>query len=189
MTALDRERAGRQGRPILQGEKCSWLRRVPQGRDLSREELAEIARTVALERSAWSHLVRRDTTKRHYAQLHRDPHLDVWLLCWTDDQDTGLHDHDVSAGAVYVCEGSLVEERLVHREGAFSRIAVGRAAGSTFDFDASHVHCIRHSGGPRLAVSIHAYSPALCRMGYYETGADGVLRRVSMSYADELAAA
>jgi hypothetical protein len=35
-------------------------------------------------------------------------------------------------------------------------------------------------------VSIHAYSPPLWRMGQYALAKDGVLRRTSVSYADEL---
>jgi hypothetical protein len=42
----------------------------------------------------------------------------------------------------------------------------------------------KDSGAP--AVSIHAYSPPLWRMGTYATGADGTLRRRSVSYAEEL---
>jgi hypothetical protein len=33
---------------------------------------------------------------------------------------------------------------------------------------------------------VHAYSPPLWRMGQYAVDDDGVLRRVSLSYADEL---
>ena len=36
------------------------------------------------------------------------------------------------------------------------------------------------------AVSIHAYSPPLWRMGTYEVEPDGTLRRRSVSYAEEL---
>jgi cysteine dioxygenase type I len=185
--SLDRY-VDRSAQLVAERGEPDWLSQVPEGRDLSRGELTRIAEAVGRDRGTWLRLVRRDRTRRYYAQLHRDPHLDVWLLCWTDDQDTGLHDHDVSAGAVHVCEGELVEERLEFRDGAFSRVAVEHGEGSTFDFDASHVHCIRHPGGPRLAASIHVYSPALCRMGYYEIDADSVLRRVSVSYAEELAA-
>jgi hypothetical protein len=39
---------------------------------------------------------------------------------------------------------------------------------------------------PGSAVSIHAYSPPLWRMGTYATGPDGSLRRASISYAEEL---
>jgi len=35
-------------------------------------------------------------------------------------------------------------------------------------------------------VSVHAYSPPLWRMGQYTLGTNGVLRRRSVSYADEL---
>jgi hypothetical protein len=54
-----------------------------------------------------------------------------------------------------------------------------------FDFDASHVHRMRQvRAGP--AVSIHAYSPPLWRMGTYAVEPDGTLRRESISYAEEL---
>jgi hypothetical protein len=36
------------------------------------------------------------------------------------------------------------------------------------------------------AVSIHAYSPPLWRMGAYAVAPDGTLRRESISYAEEL---
>ena len=58
-------------------------------------------------------------------------------------------------------------------------------AGQSFDFDASHVHRMHHDSGTR-AVSIHAYSPPLWRMGSYVVAPDGTLRRRSISYAEEL---
>jgi hypothetical protein len=36
------------------------------------------------------------------------------------------------------------------------------------------------------AVSVHCYSPALWRMGHYEPDDSGIMRRISMTYADEL---
>jgi Cysteine dioxygenase type I. len=65
---------------------------------------------------------------------------------------------------------------------------IAHRAGSTFDFDASHVHRLRHPEGSGPAVSIHVYSPALWRMGYYDADARGLLRRTSVSYAEETAA-
>ena len=47
---------------------------------------------------------------------------------------------------------------------------------------------MRHAGpADNPATSIHVYSPALWRMGYYETDPSGLLRRVSITYAEELA--
>jgi hypothetical protein len=126
--------------------------------------------------------VRSDTVERHFAQLVRDDHIDVWVISWASGNDTGFHDHDVSRGAVAVVEGELVEERLVM--GGPPRVRRHRA-GDVFDFDASHVHRM-HQDAATHAVSIHAYSPPLWRMGTYVVGLDGTLERRSISYAEEL---
>jgi predicted metal-dependent enzyme (double-stranded beta helix superfamily) len=151
-------------------------------RDLDRGELRELVTRIAGDPEAWRGLVCHDTAERHFEQLWRDDHVDVWVITWTNGNDTGFHDHDVSRGAVAVVEGEITEERLVL--GGPPRL-LPHAAGETFDFDASHVHRM-HQDSDAPAVSIHAYSPPLWRMGTYTTGADGTLRRESISYAEEL---
>jgi predicted metal-dependent enzyme (double-stranded beta helix superfamily) len=151
-------------------------------RDLDRSELRALVRRIAAEPDRWRPLVRRTGTDRHFEQLWRDNHVDVWVISWASGNDTGFHDHDVSCGAVAVVEGEVVEERLV-LGGAPRRLR--HRAGETFDFDAAHVHRMcQDSDVP--AVSIHAYSPPLWRMGSYAVEADGTLRRRSISYAEEL---
>ena len=49
----------------------------------------------------------------------------------------------------------------------------------------AHVHRMRQDSDTP-AVSIHAYSPPLWRMGSYAVNPDGTLRRQSISYAEEL---
>ena len=150
--------------------------------DLHLSELSALVSRIAVRRAVWSPLVDLDVEHRHYAQLWRDDHVDVWVISWMNGHDTGYHDHDLSGGAVAVVEGELVEERLVI--GAAPRRRRYRA-GESFEFDASHVHRMHQaSGGP--AVSIHAYSPPLWRMGAYAIEPDGTLRRMSISYAEEL---
>ena len=157
----------------------------PRGRDLSGEELRAVAAAVAARPELWSAHVAHDPSQRTYAQLLRDAHLDVWLICWSQDHDTGFHDHDVSAGAVAVVAGSVREERLVLGRRASAPIARTVRAGSTFDFGASDIHRVLHAGGAP-AVTIHAYSPPLLRMGAYVVEPDGRLRRHAVSYEEEL---
>lgn len=57
-------------------------------------------------------------------------------------------------------------------------------AGKAFSFGPDHIH--RLNGAQKGSVSVHAYSPPLWRMGQYAVSEAGVLRRVSVSYADEL---
>jgi hypothetical protein len=154
----------------------------PRRRDLDRRELRELVTRIAAEPETWRGLVHEGCAERHFEQLWRDEHVDVWVISWAHGNDTGFHDHDVSSGAVAVVEGEIVEERLV-LGGPPRRLP--HAAGEAFDFDASHVHRMRHDSDG-FAVSIHAYSPPLWRMGAYATGCDGTLRRESISYAEEL---
>jgi predicted metal-dependent enzyme (double-stranded beta helix superfamily) len=155
---------------------------VPLDHDLDLAELRDLVRDIAADPDRWRALVRSDTVERHFAQLVRDDHIDVWVISWASGNDTGFHDHDVSRGAVAVVEGELVEERLVM--GGPPRVRRHRA-GDVFDFNASHVHRM-HQDAATHAVSIHAYSPPLWRMGTYVVGPDGTLERRSVSYAEEL---
>ena len=122
-----------------------------------------------------------DDEQRHYVSLHRDTHVDIWLLCWTPQNDTGWHDHDISSGAVAVTQGTLTEHNLAI---GTPSIETEIHAGSAFSFGPDHIH--RLTGRDAGSVSVHAYSPPLWRMGQYTLGAGGQLRRKSVSYADEL---
>lgn len=151
------------------------------GRDLDADELRALVASIASDPETWAHHVAFDADERVYASLHRDAHVDVWLLCWTPENDTGWHDHDISSGAVAVVAGELVENNLtVAAGGVETRIGAGKA----FSFGPDHIH--RLNGAEAGSVSVHAYSPPLWRMGQYAVSDAGVLRRVSVSYADEL---
>jgi quercetin dioxygenase-like cupin family protein len=150
-------------------------------RDLDIGELRELVAAVASDREAWAHHVGFDDDERVYVSLHRDAYVDVWLLCWTPENDTGWHDHDISSGAVAVVQGELAESYLTVSAGSGETLV---GAGRVFSFGPDHIH--RLKGAVRGSVSIHAYSPPLWRMGQYAVSDAGVLRRESVSYADEL---
>jgi hypothetical protein len=77
----------------------------PRGRDLSGPELESFVRELAEQPELWIELVKHDADQRVYEELLSDQHVTAWLICWMDEQDTGFHDHDVSAGAVAVVGG------------------------------------------------------------------------------------
>jgi predicted metal-dependent enzyme (double-stranded beta helix superfamily) len=154
----------------------------PLGRDLSAPELESFVRELADRPELWIDFVRHDASQRVYEELLSDAHVTAWLICWMDDQDTGFHDHDVSAGAVAVVSGNVREERL-----AIGGQPRGRkfAAGDAFHFSAADIHRVRH-GGSDPAVTLHVYSPPLAQMGAYTIGSDGVLARRTMPSSQEL---
>jgi len=158
----------------------------PTGRDLAVPELERLVETLACRPALWQHLVRHEREQRFSFQLHRDPHVDIWLICWDAEQETGLHDHDRSSGAVRVVDGVLLEDYFAVRNGSIGLETTTHTAGSSFSFDSTYIHDVRHDGG-KPATSIHAYSPALWRMGHYAVGPRG-LGRVSLTYVEEVAA-
>ncbi|HEX4467534.1 MAG TPA: cysteine dioxygenase family protein [Solirubrobacteraceae bacterium] len=154
----------------------------PRGRDLTAAELEDFARAIAERAELWIGLVKHDRTQRLYEELLSDRHVTAWLICWMDEQDTGFHDHDVSAGAVAVVSGTVREERLaVGAAPRERRVAVG----SSFSFEPADIHRVTHAGTDP-AVTLHVYSPPLRRMGAYAIAEDGVLARHTMSYEEEL---
>jgi Cysteine dioxygenase type I len=168
---------------------AAWIAdRLPANADLAPDELGRLAHALRAEEELWRPLVRHDETERYYAQLYRDPNVDIWLICWLDGQATGYHDHDRSGGGVVVCDGVLNEDFFVRGADGWVRESTRQhAAGGSFTFDSTYIHGVRHPGGDAPpATSIHCYSPALWRMGHYEPDANGVMRRVAVTYADEL---
>jgi predicted metal-dependent enzyme (double-stranded beta helix superfamily) len=149
-------------------------------RHLDKEELAELVDELAQRPELWRDQVAYSTEKRHYASIHRDEYVDVWLLCWAPGNDTGWHDHDVSSGAVRVVRGALKESNP-RIGGAHAEKVI---TGGSFCFGPEHIH--RLTGEADQTISIHAYSPPLWRLGQYTIDDGGVMRRVSVSYADEL---
>jgi mannose-6-phosphate isomerase-like protein (cupin superfamily) len=151
---------------------------------LSTEELEEFVAQLAASPEHWGHLVRHAGEVRVYEQIWDDDEVNAWVICWSEDQDTGFHDHDRSAAALAVVSGQVREERL--RIGSGSRARV-MDAGSTFTVPPEAIHRVLHAGD-EPAVTIHAYSPPLSRTGAYRVGPDGELQRESLSQQDELRA-
>jgi predicted metal-dependent enzyme (double-stranded beta helix superfamily) len=150
-------------------------------RNLDRVELQELVDRIAKQPELWREQVGFSDEQRHFVSLYRDDYVDVWLLCWTRVNDTGFHDHDISSGAVHVLEGALSEATpRIGREAAVRVVACGE----TFSFGPDHIH--RLAGEQDRSISIHAYSPPLWRLGQYAFDSHGVMRRESVSYAEEL---
>jgi hypothetical protein len=149
---------------------------------LGADQLHELATSVAADRDSWQEFVEQDDVERTFHRLSVDDDAEVWLICWGEGHDTGYHDHDGSAGAVSVVEGTVIEERLVVQGAPAERVA---SAGDTFFFTSFDIHRVRHAGDAP-AITIHAYSPPLKRVGSYVVEDDGRLARHAMDAEEEL---
>jgi quercetin dioxygenase-like cupin family protein len=144
--------------------------------------LEELVGRLAAEPGTWRELVRHTASERHFALLSRDEDVEVWVVCWMDGHDTGFHDHDDSAAAIVVLEGEVEDQRLAL--GGPPR-ATRHRAGETFTVPPAAIHRVLHAGA-RPAVTLHAYSPPLSRVGAYEVDEDGLLLRHARPAGAEL---
>lgn len=149
---------------------------------LSRTELEVFVEQLAADTERWRPFVSHDPGQRSYELIWDDIEVNAWVLCWSEDHDTGFHDHDVSAAAITVVEGQVREDRLRLNGEPHSVIS---GPGTTFTVPANAIHRVLHAGDVP-AVTIHAYSPPLTRTGAYSVTATGELRRYAQDGAEEL---
>jgi quercetin dioxygenase-like cupin family protein len=149
---------------------------------LTPEQLERFVADLAAEPERWRDHIRHDSEARVYEQIWDDDEVNAWLICWSEDQDTGFHDHDASAAAIRVVAGQVREERLRLSAEPESRVA---GPGQTLVLPPTAIHRVLHAGHAP-AVTIHAYSPPLRRTGAYWVGPGGELLRIAQSSEEAL---
>lgn len=120
--------------------------------------------------------------RRWFTRLHADDELDVWLISWLPGHTTELHDHGGSLGALSVLSGTLHEYRWDGEQLRRRRLDAGDQAA----FPLGWVHDV---AAPAVAsdeatLSVHAYSPPLTAMSYYEVTQRNTLRRTRTELTD-----
>lgn len=111
--------------------------------------------------------------RRWFTRLHADDELDVWLISWAGGHTTELHDHGGSLGALTVLTGVLHEYRWAGEDLRLRRLEAGDQAA----FPLGWVHDVGAPGTEDPCLSVHAYSPPLTVMSYYEVTGRRTLRR------------
>lgn len=139
----------------------------------STHDLAVLVRRLASRPRSWRPLVRFTAAERYWVRLDASAGVDVWLLNWLPSQVTDLHDHGHSAAAFVVVDGGLTEVRVDPVLGSWSTTLHAPAVRIV---GPGLVHDVRNDL-LTPAVSIHAYSPPLSRMTYYDLQ-DGHLQPV-----------
>jgi hypothetical protein len=125
--------------------------------------------------------------ERWATRLSADEEFDVWLIGWVPDRSTELHDHAGSLGALTVLSGALSEFRWNGRELRERTLSAGDQAsfplGWVHDVVRAPEHAVPGPLDPTL--SVHAYSPPLTAMSYYEVTGHGTLRRSRTVLTDQ----
>jgi hypothetical protein len=104
----------------------------------------------------------------------------LWVIEWPQDTGLVLHDHGGSAGAFFVMGGLLEEtSSTVHGRQLRHRSLI---PGDGKSFGPAYVHSVVNPN-VEAAVSVHAYSPVLTSMNFYDRSSTGlVLSRVETDW-------
>jgi cysteine dioxygenase type I len=156
-----------------------------RGRSLSIAELRAVVERYAADVRSGRFVPAFQTDERWHVRIHQDDDVDVWLISWTTEQGTELHDHGGSSGAFTVVEGELNEYvwRGHGADGHGLLVNHVRRERDVVAFGADYVHDVRnHLEAP--AVSVHAYSPPIRLMGYYDVAASS-LRHTGWNWTDD----
>lgn len=148
-------------------------------RALRTEELAALVERFAEDVRAGCYPVTADASRRWHVRIHQNEDVDVWLISWTHSQRTELHDHGDSCGVFTVVEGAL-REAVWDGETLRERSV---DSGETVRFGSAYVHDVYNEAND-VAVSVHAYSPPLSKMSYYDVQ-DGRLERLATTWTDD----
>lgn len=133
-------------------------------------------------------------TERWFTRIHGDEELDIWLISWVPGHATELHDHGGSLGALTVLSGSLNEFRWDGSRLRRRRLDAGDQAGFPLGWVHDVVWAPRPAAvptaSPTLApvqptLSVHAYSPPLTAMSYYDVTERNTLRRQRTELTDQ----
>jgi predicted metal-dependent enzyme (double-stranded beta helix superfamily) len=188
-------------RPLLSPYPASLDRRPRRDgpTPVSLADLIALTRTMADEVRAGRHTATVDATSRWSQRLHADAYLDIWLIGWAPTQSAELHDHGGSLGALTVVRGELTEWHWsggrADRTGGGTPGTIPVAPGSAADmvgsgpglrrrvlragrgaaFALGHVHDVSNRTLDS-AVSVHAYSPPLSTMSYYDVDGETIRR-------------
>jgi hypothetical protein len=133
------------------------------------------------------------TDDRWFVRLDGDDEVDIWLISWVPGHRTELHDHGGSLGALTLLSGALDEFRWDGERLRSRRLEAGDQAGFPLGWvhdvvwaptgESASVTSLSEPHEPSL--SVHAYSPPLTVMSYYEVTEQRTLRRKRTELTDQ----
>jgi hypothetical protein len=173
MTAITTDRAAEQTATL-------GLRACHPSSVWSTRKLLALAAGYAALVEPWAQSSGLPLLKRRYELLDRTTDFEMWLVHWPTDGGLVLHDHGGSSGAFHVVWGTLDETSTTRRGHALHQRRLARSEARSFG--PGYVHSVSNSE-QTVATSVHAYSPPLTSMNFYEMSPGGlVLSRVETEW-------
>jgi hypothetical protein len=132
---------------------------------LSEDDLERVVSAVSAHQELFDDLVATGEDGQWWTLLYRTPSFELRLLTWKHDEVADWHDHGGSSGVYGVTKGALIERYRGSDAVSIKSRTLYTGYHTTFGPDHIHDIAVRDD---RPTVSLHAYSPPLSGMTYYD---------------------
>jgi predicted metal-dependent enzyme (double-stranded beta helix superfamily) len=119
---------------------------------------------------------------RRFLRLPATAGFEAWFIGWPGGSVAPLHDHGSASGVAGVLSGRLVES--FHRPGLDGWQRREWCAGQRLELASGVCHEVRNAD-PRVAYTVHVYTPRLERMTFYDRTAEGGMQPVRVEHANQ----
>ena len=144
---------------------------------VTRALLQDVVERVAARADLWEPLVAQDPTKVHWERVAVPEDIEAFVVTWPTFTDTRLHSHDGATSAFVPVRGVVTEIRPDDRLRLVPRKFVPGVTGVLDGYD---VHELQNEHAS-VAVSIHAFSPRLRSVTWWERQGDAFVPSASMA--------
>lgn len=144
---------------------------------VTRALLEDVVERTACRRDLWEPLVAEAPTGVHWERIAVPEDVEVFVVTWPTFTDTRLHSHDGAASAFVPVRGVVTEIRPDEQLRLVPRKFVPGVTGVLDGYD---VHELQNEH-VEVAVSIHAFSPRLRSVTWWERQGDAFVPSASVA--------
>jgi hypothetical protein len=96
-----------------------------------------------------------------------DEYIDVYMICWNDKQESGVHDHPENGCLLRIMKGELREDVYINEQNVIKRTKTNYLYKNDISYKIGKggLHNVINEGGK--AISLHIYSPPNHKLKFY----------------------
>lgn len=101
-------------------------------------------------------------------KVYTNGDIDILVICWNNNQQSGIHDHPENGCLLRMLQGSIKEEVYIKQDDKYTYSKTNYLEHNKVSYKEGN--CCIHNimNGNQLSVSLHIYSPSNYKTIYYE---------------------
>lgn len=106
-----------------------------------------------------------ESYKRNH--IYGDEYIDVYVICWNDKQESGIHDHPDNGCLLRIMEGNLREDIYTNIQGVVKKTKTNYLHKNEISYKIGETGLHNIINEDNKAISLHVYSPPNHKLKFY----------------------